>query len=137
MSSIQELLKRFEPILSEKGFTINLQELPPSPVPPVQVIHIFQNFISNTIRYASGHAAPYIHIGGNTDHHGNKIWLFTDNGPGISTEKWAAIQADKVTSNKGQGVGISQIIASLKPYNAYLTMEQPQAGGARFIITFL
>jgi signal transduction histidine kinase len=137
MSSIQELLKRFEPTLREKGFTINLQELPSSPIPPVQVIHIFQNFISNTIRYASGHAAPYIHIGGNTDHHGNKIWLFTDNGPGILAEQWAAIQAGKVASNKGQGVGISQIIASLKPYNAYLTMEQPQAGGARFIITFL
>jgi signal transduction histidine kinase len=138
MSSIQELMKRFEPILREKGFTINLEELPASPLPPVQVTHIFQNFICNTIRYASDHAAPHIHIGGSTDHHGNKTWHFTDNGPGISAEKWAAIQAGKgVASNKGQGVGISQIIASLKPYNAYLTMEQPQAGGTRFIITFL
>lgn len=134
---VAEVFSQFEWAIKEKGIVVDLQQLPPTPLPPVHITQFFYNIITNVLRYASDQSNPELRISGFHDEAGNANWMITDNGPGISPGKWNEIVKNgKTSSAKGEGMGLGQIIDTLHQYGAELFLTTPENGGTRFTITF-
>ena len=132
---VQQILERFAPLLEAKNFTVERVALPATQIPLAVVSQVFQNLVSNAIRYASEQKEPLIYIGTQQNAQGGHDWVIEDNGPGIPAQKMDAVFNDILQSEKGYGVGLVQVKAILSKYNAQITVEKSSLGGARFIIT--
>ena len=132
---LEAVFKRFETLLQQKNVALHLEYLAPSILPPVLVEQCFQNLISNALRYACDGPSPMLRFCTERDESGRASWIMEDNGPGITEEICQSIRsASPVKSSKGQGLGLSQLSASLQEYGAELSVKPRPGGGTRFII---
>ncbi|MEY3241699.1 MAG: hypothetical protein RIR11_3138 [Bacteroidota bacterium] len=132
---VQQILERFAPLLEGKNFTVERDSLPDTKIPLAVVSQVFQNLLSNAIRYASAQKEPLIYIGSQQNAQGGQDWVIEDNGPGIPPQKMDDLFNDIMHSEKGYGVGLVQVKAILSKYNAQITVDRSRLGGARFVIT--
>ncbi len=131
---LNKVLERFEPALREKGFAVEVGELPSSRLPLSVVEQVLQNLVSNALRYASQAPNPRLQIGSGIDAQGNLCWFVADNGPGEATEINRVIQGEQATSAKGQGVGLNLLQATLQDYGWGLQAEAVDRGGLRMVV---
>jgi two-component system, sensor histidine kinase and response regulator len=138
MPVLHTVLERYEPELKSNNFRVDVQPLSPVSLPLAQVEQLFQNLVSNAIRYAGTAAAPMLHISATTDAQGRPCWVVEDTGPGMPEAQMATIFQGRQTSGKGtgQGIGLSLLRQSLNEYGADIRVEERPGGGARFVITF-
>lgn len=136
MAAIQNTIARFDAALREAGFTVNVDQLSPSLLPPMVVEHLFQNLISNAIRYAATAPAPLLRITEESSAPGQYRWIVEDNGPGISAEKKYTIFEPKQDTNGsvGQHIGLGLLRANLRTHGADLWAEDRDGGGTRWVI---
>jgi signal transduction histidine kinase len=131
---LTRVMERFGPALQEKGFTVDVGELPSSSLPLSVVEQVLQNLLSNALRYASDTPNPHLHIGSGIDEQGNLCWYVADNGPGQAAALNRVIQGEHSGSAKGQGVGLSLLQASLRDYGWRLQAEAVDGGGVRMVV---
>lgn len=137
MPIVREVLDEFRAAIQEKKFKVVLKELPASVLPPHVVRHVFQNLVSNALRYAGDQAAPQLRIEATTDANGRPCWVIEDNGPGITPEQRDLILSGApIISAQGQGVGLTQVITSLLDYGAILALEKSAGEGTSVVISF-
>ncbi len=137
MATVREVLHEFHAALQEKNFTVVLKELPASVLQPHVVRHVFQNLVSNALRYAGDQTAPQLRIEATSDANGKPCWVIEDNGPGITPEQRDLILSGApIISAQGQGIGLTQVITSLLDYGATLTLEKSAGGGTSVKISF-
>lgn len=136
MAAVQNTIARFDAALREAGFTVNVDQLSPSLLPPMLVEHLFQNLISNAVRYAATAPAPLLRITEEGSAPGPYRWIVEDNGPGISAEKKHTIFEPKQNTNGsvGQHVGLGLLRANLRTHGADLWAEDRDGGGTRWVI---
>jgi signal transduction histidine kinase len=136
MAAIQNTIARFDAALREAGFTVNVDRLSPSLLPPMLVEHLFQNLISNALRYAATAPVPLLRITEEGSAPGPYHWVVEDNGPGISAEKKHTIFEPKQDTNDsvGQHVGLGLLRANLRTHGADLWAEDRDGGGTRWVI---
>lgn len=132
---VQQILERFAPLLNEKGFRVETSPLAPSRLPLSIVSQVFQNLITNAIRYAGDQDAPLLRIGQETIDQKNS-WVIEDNGPGIPTHLQRDLFEKAAQSNKGQGIGLVQVREILHKFDTQIQTKNSPLGGARFIIIF-
>lgn len=132
---VQKVLRRFESPLRDAGFDTACGRLSYVQIPPVIVEQIFQNLITNAIRYGATASSPTLRITEEQDTLKRKYWIIEDNGPGVPIESRALIfQKAEDKESKGQGVGLSLLKANLQEYGWDIWVEERSGGGARFVI---
>lgn len=132
---VQKVLRRFESPLRDAGFDIHYERLSFVQIPPVIVEQLFQNLITNALKYGDAASAPLLQIAEEEDTTKRKYWIVEDNGSGVSRENRALIfkEAPDKTST-GQGIGLSLLKSNLNEHGWDIWVEERHGGGARFVI---
>ena len=131
---LNKVMKRFGAALEEKGFAVEVGELPSSRLPLSVVEQVLQNLVSNALRYADQVPNPRLQIGSGIDAQGNLCWFVADNGSGEAATINRVIQGEQVSSAKGQGVGLNLLQATLLDYGWGLQAEEVDGGGVRMVV---
>lgn len=133
---LQKVLDRFEISLKEAGLRVITQRpLSLVQIPPVIVEQIFQNLISNAIKYGAGAQHPTLQIAEEQDALQRKRWIVEDNGTGIPRHLLETIfEKSERPGAHGQGVGLSLLRSNLQEYGWDIVAESGPDEGARFVI---
>ncbi|HND89175.1 MAG TPA: ATP-binding protein, partial [Saprospiraceae bacterium] len=127
-------LARFGNALREANFRVDVEDLPPSPLPSAVTEQVFHNLISNALRYASQSAQPLLRIAKGSSTHGSWCWVVEDNGSGIAPEQLSTIFSTSGANAKGWGVGLTQVYEALQEYGLDIQAGNAPRGGAKFVI---
>jgi signal transduction histidine kinase len=138
MPIVEAVLARQEIALLNKGCKVSLEPLSPTLLPPSITEQVFQNLISNALRYGLDAAEPCLRIAEEQAPLGGKLrWVVEDNGPGASPSLREAI-FDKTSAegidSQGQNLGLGLLRETLKGYGAQIWVEETLGGGARFVV---
>ncbi|HRN94672.1 MAG: ATP-binding protein [Chitinophagales bacterium] len=136
---LRDVLDSLSASISETGATIETTEFTKINSDQLLLFQLFQNLISNAIKYRRNGVNPMIKIGfaDNKDH-----WLFSikDNGIGISPEYFATIfQAFKRLHTKsefeGSGIGLTICQKIVNIHNGKIWIESQVGIGTTFFFT--
>jgi len=140
MSLLLENFKQTQKItLRENDITLKIeQNLPTIYANESRVLQIFENLISNAIKYAKNPNGTILEIG-SKDEANNHLIFCKDNGPGISKEyhkKIFALFYRLDNSMEGTGIGLAIIQKVMKFHGGYVWVESQEGKGATFWLRF-
>ncbi len=135
---VKDVLADLEIVVEEKNATINVSPLGELEGDPRQLRQLFQNLISNAIKYSQENVPPIVNITGNKDDNVLKIQV-ADNGIGFD-EKYA----DKMfqlfqrlvgkEEFKGTGIGLAMCRKIVTNHGGIISASSPNDKGAIFNI---
>jgi PAS domain S-box-containing protein len=147
---VKELKDDFELLITEKGATINLEGLPVIEANKGQLRQVFQNIISNSLKFSKETMCPVINITANFLKEKSFISPAQNNGPfcmitvkdnGIGfdekyLDKIFALFERLNTKDKFEGTGIGMAIAKkiIEKHNGLITAHSTEGEGAEFKI---
>lgn len=134
---LEKVLNRYKNTLLKHNFTVKTSALSGTYLPMAILEQIFQNIISNAIRYASSSSKPRIEIIEKIIDANYLEWHFKDNGPGItdSIAKQLFLLKKKDTKvDGGQQMGLALLKESLNNEGANIFNTNNNEGGACFVI---
>jgi PAS domain S-box-containing protein len=137
-SSFNEAVTNLTTSIDEHSATITRDPLPRVKGDPIQLTRLFQNLISNAIKYRSPDQPPVIHVSARLS---GRDWLFsiTDNGIGIEPQ-----YAEKVfgifkrlhgRDNPGTGIGLAICKKIVARHGGRIWVESQLGAGATFHFT--
>lgn len=137
--TINEVLTNLSTSINETGALINTGDLPVLNADPAQMLQLFQNLISNAIKYRKKETVPVIDIQARkTDDH----WIFEikDNGIGIDmqfSEKIFVIfqQLHGKSKNNGTGIGLAIAKKIVERHGGRIWLESEPGRGSTFYFT--
>ena len=122
--------------VSEVGATIEVGDLPMVRVDPGQLAQLFQNLITNGLKFTNQGVAPCIHI--TAEDQGDK-WVFAvaDNGIGIEPEYRDRIfrmfqRLHARDAYSGTGIGLAICLRIIDAHGGRIWVEDRPGGGTRF-----
>jgi two-component system CheB/CheR fusion protein len=147
---IRELLKDFELLIEEKKATITIEDLPVIEVNPGQIRQVFQNIISNALKFSKADVTTTVLISGKrvcdnvfsskTDPAGAYACIHVkDNGIGFD-EKYMTnvftLFKRLHTKDKYEGTGIGLAITKriIEKHNGHIIAQSAEGKGSDFII---
>ncbi|MCE6987946.1 ATP-binding protein [Dyadobacter sp. CY323] len=147
---VTEILEDFEIAIREKDAKVIVDELPKAEVNKGQIRQVFQNLISNALKFSQPGVAPVIRIGTvkpeDTDLQSedydvqNTCWIvFEDNGIGFDNlykEKIFSLFERLNTKDlfEGSGIGLAISKKIIDKHNGKISASGAEGRGARFII---
>lgn len=109
-SLFENVTKSLNKQIEETGAEIKVGDLPSVYANPLEMERVFQNLISNALKYAKENIAPRLMVGCKADEVGY-TFLIEDNGMGIRPENLTSIFDPFVQENRagkfGQGIGLA------------------------------
>jgi PAS domain S-box-containing protein len=129
------VIKNLKTDISKTGVVLQTNSLPSVRVPKTFLIQIFDNLISNAIRYA-GKNGDIIEVGG--EQKGEQIRFFVrDHGPGIpEQERKHIFEIFYRGSNKGEvkgtGIGLATVYKIARNCGGRVWVEETHGGGCTF-----
>jgi len=145
-----EVLYDLELIIKDKGAVIQVRNLPKADVVPAQMRQLFQNLISNSLKFAKEGSAPVISVTGErvafksfnapAEDDGPFCKLtFTDNGIGFDeayTDKIFALFQRLNTRNQyeGTGIGLAIVKRIVDKHNGLIKAQSAGGNGSVFTI---
>ncbi len=149
---IQEILSDFELIIEQKQVKIQLENLPVLEAIPLQMVQLFSNLISNSLKYSKENVIPEISLSAtillkeeyaeygipDSDISFFKI-VFTDNGIGFNQEYAEQIfnifqRLHGKMDYAGTGIGLSICKKIAENHNGYIFAEGEEGVGAKFTV---
>lgn len=136
-AALRLALLNLEGAIRESTARVHACELPEVPIPELHLIQLFQNLISNAIKYR-GPAVPEIHI--QAHNHGPR-WLFSirDNGIGIETEYLTQIfgvfKRLHGQEYAGTGIGLALCQKSVERNGGRIWVVSERGKGSTFFFT--
>lgn len=134
--AVQAALTNLKGAVAEIGAIIEVDSLPTVPVHPTQLELLFQNLISNAIKYRKPGVTPEVHIASKKQ---NAEWLFSvrDNGIGIEPqykERIFGIFKRLHTSDRysGTGIGLALCRRIVERHNGRIWAESKPGEGSTF-----
>jgi light-regulated signal transduction histidine kinase (bacteriophytochrome) len=134
---VRKVLQDMQSTITEYGATITFGELPTLNVNEVHLRQLFQNLISNAIKY-HGNVAPRVHISATC----NSPWLFsvTDNGIGIEPQYFRQIfgifkRLHNADQYSGTGIGLAVCQKIVDRYGGKIWVESEPGKGSTFRFT--
>ncbi|QEC44774.1 hybrid sensor histidine kinase/response regulator [Pseudobacter ginsenosidimutans] len=145
-----EIIEDSELLIQEKQADIEVDPIPALEVIPAQIRQVFQNIISNALKFSSKTAQPTIRIsaepvkgrdaGSPADPAGNYCRItVTDNGIGFNE-----IFADKIFAifqrlhsreeYEGTGIGLAIVKKIIETHNGIVTAKSEEGKGSSFIV---
>lgn len=147
---VQEVLGDLELTIAERGAKITVDALPEVKAVPGQMRQIFQNIISNSLKFSNAGTAPVVHISSevvDTFRNGKDVLdkgpyakiSISDNGIGFDEaflDKIFVIFQRLTTKEKHEGTGIGMAIAKkiVDKHKGAITAYSKQNEGATFVI---
>lgn len=136
---IMRALKGLEDELEASGARVDIGELPDIAGDPVLLTQLFQNLVSNAIKYRSA-LPPVVRIEGRVRDDGMAKISITDNGIGIAPEHAGAIfemmrRLHDDTRYPGMGVGLAFCREIVESHGGEIWLDETHLDGARFCLT--
>ncbi len=125
--------------LERRGFKLEIvPNLPVIYANESRTLQIFENFLSNALKYVHNKSGPNLRIGSKEDEE-NFLIFFEDNGPGIPEayhDKIFGLFNRLDTTMDGTGIGLAVVKRIMKFHNGDAWVESTQGKGATFWIKF-
>ena len=125
--------------VAESGAEITCDELPELEADETKLVQVFQNLLSNSIKFRRPGVPPKIHIGARP--HG-EAWVFTvtDNGIGFDPKHAERIflmfqRLHGVGKYPGTGIGLAIVRRIVEAHGGQISAEGTPDGGATFTFT--
>jgi two-component system, LuxR family, sensor kinase FixL len=132
---VAELAADLENQIEQSGFTLNIQPaLPTILADRVRVTQVFENLITNAMKYGRGADRPEITIG-TEKHEGTSMVFVQDNGPGIAPEHQERIfrPFERLqTDQEGTGIGLAIVHRIVQINGGSVSINSVPGEGARF-----
>jgi len=135
---LQEALESLRAAIEESGARVTHDPLPALPVEPVHLQQIFQNLVSNALKYR-GTRPPRIHIGAR---HLDGGWQFSvrDNGIGIDARYKDQVfglfkRLHSSSQYSGTGLGLAICKKLVERYHGRIWVESELGQGSTFFFT--
>lgn len=127
----------FRPRLNQSGVTLQIEDnLPHVKADARWLSEVFENLISNALKYGCDNPNPLIVVGGGVSKNEARFFI-RDNGQGIDKahheqifEPFKRLQSDK----EGSGMGLAIVARILKMHSGRVWIESEPGGGATFWI---
>ena len=148
---VSEVLEDFEIVIDEKKAKIIVGDLPEIEVNPGQIRQVFQNLISNALKFGSSEKLPFIEINGEKPSSEDAVSpesvesnlctiSIKDNGIGFDDsygDKIFSLFQRLNTKDKYEGSGIGLAITKkiIDKHNGKITANSKEGEGSEFIIT--
>lgn len=139
----QQLLRKMKTLFAERldqaDATLTLSEnIPPIHASPVDLERIFENLISNALKYACEEPGGEIEVGGIRGRLDTRFFV-RDNGPGIEPQYHAKIFRlfQRLVKDKdGSGVGLASVSKIMTTYDGRAWVDSLPGEGATFWVSF-
>lgn len=135
---LKEVLARIETAITESGAVITHDELPVVLADATQVAQVFQNLLTNAIKFRTSEA-PRVHIG---SHREGNAWTLSvrDNGIGIDPRHREAIfgifrRLHARNEYPGTGMGLAIAKKIVQRHGGQIWVESAEGQGATFFFT--
>ncbi len=136
---LQKLLADLGVAITEAGAEITYDPLPTIGGYPIEMKQLFQNLVTNAIKFSKKDTPPKVHIGAKLV---NEEWQFTvsDNGIGID-EKYAEKifiifqRLNAQSEYKGSGIGLSHCKKIVEMHHGRIWVESAPGYGSTFYFT--
>ncbi|MES1161009.1 MAG: ATP-binding protein, partial [Bacteroidota bacterium] len=136
---LAEVLADLEQVIKESGATVRSERLPVLHAYPTELKLLFQNLITNSIKFHKPGLAPAVAIGSEKE---NGHWKFSvrDNGIGIDqqfTERIFIIfqRLHNRTQYEGSGIGLAHCKKIAELHGGHIWVESEPGEGSRFFFT--
>ncbi|WP_295129176.1 chemotaxis protein CheB [uncultured Chitinophaga sp.] len=147
---IREVMDDFEVIIREKNARIDVSAIPPLKVNKLQIQQVFQNLISNALKFTSPDVQPHITITAkrvsqqsfSAPEDPKGLWCrisIKDNGIGFDTEYKNRIfglfhRLNSKDRFEGTGIGLAITKKIVEKHNGIVTADSIEGEGAEFTI---
>lgn len=139
---LNQLIQQYHFKLKELNFNITVSTLSDTTLPSALIHQLFQNIITNAIKYVPQEdVTPILIIRKEKNKTGQISWIIEDNGPGIPPERLKRIflkkETFKATTNNtklGLGIGIFELKQQLTQYDAELKIDKSDLGGIKYTV---
>ena len=126
--------------LGDAGTTVEVDRLPSVNAEPTQMYQLFQNLISNAIKFRREDEPHRIDIGSERGDDGNAVITIADNGIGFSNDYSEQIfkifeRLHGRTSYAGTGIGLALCRKIVERHGGSITASGAEGAGATFTIT--
>jgi signal transduction histidine kinase len=124
------------PSIETAGASVTVGELPEALADPVLIERVFDNLISNALKYAGD--GPTITITGGAAPEGMVEIHVTDDGPGVPADQADAIfnMLNRLSSEtEGLGAGLAFCRTIIDSHGGAIRLDAGHEGGARFVFT--
>lgn len=138
-AAISSAVSALEDEIEASGATLDIGDLPEVEGDKVLLTQLFQNLVSNAIKYRSG-VPPVIRIRGHLRDDGLVNISITDNGIGIDPAHSAAIfemmkRLHDQSHYPGMGVGLAFCRQIVESHGGEIWLDETHLDGARFCLT--
>jgi len=135
---LQQALDNLRTSIEESHAQVRADDLPVVYGDPEQLVHLFQNLISNAIKFR-GPEIPIVMISCE-DRRDVHALLFRDNGIGVpadQAERIFGVRARLHTSEQipGTGLGLALCRAIVQRHGGLMTLESTEGQGSTFVVT--
>lgn len=135
----EQTLQHLQPLIQETGAEVTQGELPAVTVDPSQLLQLFQNLLSNAMKFRHPDRSPHVHVGVESRPH---EWLFIvrDNGIGIAPEFTDRIflifqRLHRKSDYPGTGIGLAICKKIVERFGGRIWVEASPGVGATFYFT--
>jgi len=140
---VQEILLDFEHVIAEKSAAVQTGVLPVVEAVPGQMRQLFQNLISNALKFSMPSVRPEISITATTtERDGEPVCAVcvADNGIGLDeeyAEKAFSLfgRLHAATDYEGTGIGLAIVKKIADKHRGAVSVESAEGQGARFTVT--
>jgi signal transduction histidine kinase len=140
---VREVLVDLEILIESKGAVIDVGKLPTIQADPTQLRQVFQNLLSNAMKFQDGGAVPHVAIRAEPATSGShQGWRITvrDNGIGFEQQHAERIFApfQRLVGRsefKGSGIGLAIVRRIVERHAGTIAAESNPGQGALFVIT--
>ena len=138
---LDRVLSNLHALISSNNAKITHDPLPTVRGDPEQMVRVFQNLISNAIKFRKPDVPPEIHISYSIDNENSEyIFSVSDNGIGIEKEYRDKIfevfkRLHAMGKYEGTGIGLSVVKKIIEQYNGRIWIESELGEGSTFYFT--
>jgi signal transduction histidine kinase len=137
---LQEVMADMEVDIERTAARVQLDALPEVWGIPSQLRQLFQNLLSNSIKFRKEETIPLIHVYAETRNNFHRI-IIQDNGIGFDLKYAEEIfmvfkRLHSYQEFEGSGVGLSICKKIMEKHNGFIRAESKSGSGSRFIVDF-
>ncbi len=136
--ALLKVQKNLDKTIQEKKASIKMEQLPSITGIPSQIISLFQNLVSNALKYVAPNTTPKVHI--YAEQKGNYYYITVkDNGIGIPQERFQEVFAifKRLHSREeyeGTGIGLAICQKVLDFHEGDLLLDSEEGKGSAFTV---
>lgn len=138
-AALGRVLETLAPAIAEAGATVTFAPLPRVMADPHQLAQVFQNLITNGLKYQAPNAHPAIHVSAEVDG-GDATFAVRDNGIGIAPEFHHRIfvifqRLHHGDDYAGTGIGLAVCTRIIERHGGRIWVESEPGQGSTFRFT--